>query len=93
MRVRIDDVFVLKFALELERMEANIAGHEAYGTHSVPMRMAIEEFLEAMAPALARVLKHHLLDTLLADAAARFPQAARENSSGTPISIDSVTAI
>jgi hypothetical protein len=38
---------------------------------SVPRHVAVEEFLTRMAPDLARVLKHHLLDELLRETAAR----------------------
>jgi hypothetical protein len=69
------------------------ARHVLRNSGSVPRHIQVEEFLTRMAPDLARVLKHQLLETLLADAAARFPQAAQENSSGTPIPLDSATTI
>lgn len=118
MRVRIDDVFVMKFDDEIERLNGLsgksvpvcsecyepwyegatrcAADKECEGVETivyertpVPRKLAIEEFLQALAPDLARVLKHHLLDELLRETAAvQRASAAVENS--RTISLDTV---
>jgi hypothetical protein len=123
MRVRIDDVFAMKFDDEIERLnelsgksvlvcsecyepwyedsmrcaadkECEGKAMMSYERSPVPRKLAIEEFLEAMGPALARVLKLQFLDTLLADAAAtQAVENVNKNSSSMPIPLDSATTI
>jgi hypothetical protein len=57
---------------------------------SVPRQVAVEEFLTRMAPDLARVLKHQLLDELLRETAAR---EAVENVNNPKLNLDTAPAL
>lgn len=81
MKVRVTSVFVMKFISALNDMlEKSGVDEENWNEGpSVPMHLAVEEFLEAMAPALAYVLKPHLLEVLLAETAAGQSQSTVPN--------------
>jgi len=98
MRIRVNSAFVTKFNEAIRDMEyasGLLIDADDYYTEgpSVPRQLAIEEFLTRMAPDLARVLKHHLLQTLLEDAAAREREAVDNAQVPAKLVLDSIGPI
>lgn len=86
MRVRLSGAFVTRFYEEWQRIGDTMLTEGVYhGPTCGEKHQRVERFLEAMAPDLARVLKHQLLDALLADAAALVPGAQSSRSTAIPV--------